>query len=319
MPRASSRKPSLADGPTLASTRDYWTLHLRAEGKSGRTISTYLRALDRLDAFLAERGMPRTLEGIRREHLEAFFVALGERGNAPATISILFRALRPFWGWLVEEDEIERSPMERMRAPTVPLNPPPVLSDEESNRLLAACKGTDLIARRDLAMLSLLLDTGIRRGELAALRLGDLNLPQHLAFIEASTSKSRRGRAVVYGDATARALMRYLRHPKAPRTDDEPLWVARTGQALTGNEIFHTVGRRALQAGLRVHPHQLRHTWASSMLASGHSEGDVMQLGGWTDRSMLSRYGASAAAERARAAYRSPIDRLARGRPLTGA
>ncbi len=163
-------------------------------------------------------------------------------------------------------------------------------------------------------MLSLLLDTGIRRGELAALRLGDLNLGQRLAFIEASTSKSRRGRAVVYGDSTAKALMRYLRHPKAPRAEDEPLWVARTGRALTGNEIFHTIGRRARQAGLRVHPHQLRHTWASSMLAAGHSEGDVMQLGGWTDRSMLSRYGASAAAERARAAYRSPIDRLARQR-----
>ena len=112
--------------------------------------------------------MPRALGAIRREHLEAFFVALGELGNAPATISILFRALRPFWRWLVEEDEIERTPMQRMRAPSVPLNPPPVLSDEQSALLLAACLGTDLIARRDLAMLSLLLDTGIRRGELAA-------------------------------------------------------------------------------------------------------------------------------------------------------
>ena len=97
--------------------------------------------------------------------------------------------------------------MERMRAPSVPLNPPPVLTDDQSALLLAACRGTDLIARRDLAMLSLLLDTGIRRGELAALRLGDLNLGQRLAFIEASTSKSRRGRAVVYGDSTAKALM----------------------------------------------------------------------------------------------------------------
>ncbi|HYU49477.1 MAG TPA: tyrosine-type recombinase/integrase [Candidatus Limnocylindria bacterium] len=61
-------------------------------------------------------------------------------------------------------------------------------------------------------------------------------------------------------------------------------------------------------------PTQLRHTWASSMLAAGHSKGDVMQLAGWTDRSMLSRYGASAAAERARAACHSPIDRLARQR-----
>lgn len=183
MPRATTKAASLAHGPTLASTRDYWILHLRSEGKSERRISTYLRALDRLDAFLAERGMPRTLEGIRREHLEAFFVALGEAGNAPATISILFCALRRFWRWLVEEDEIERSPMERMRAPSVPRSPPPVLSDEQSARLLAACKGTDLIARRDLAMLSLLLDTGIRRGELAGLRLGDLNLGRPLRRI----------------------------------------------------------------------------------------------------------------------------------------
>lgn len=192
--------------------------------------------------------------------------------------------------------------MERMRAPSVPLNPPPVLSDDQAALLLAACRGTDLIAPRDLAILSLLLDTGIRRGELATLLIGDLNLDQRLAFIEASTSKSRRGRAVVYGDSTARALMRYLRHPKAPQAEDAPLWIARTVQPLTGNEIFHTIGRRASAAGLRGHPHQLRHTWASSMLAAGHSEGDVIQLGGWTGRSMLSRYGALAAAGRASAA-----------------
>jgi len=93
-------------------------------------------------------SMPRALGAIRREHPEAFFVALGAMGNAPATISILFRALRPFWRRLVEEDEIERIPMERMRAPSVPLNPPPVLSDDQSALLLAACRGTDLIARR---------------------------------------------------------------------------------------------------------------------------------------------------------------------------
>lgn len=72
MPRVSTKAASLADGPTLASTRDYWILHLRSEGKAERTISPYLRALDRLDAFLVERGMPRALGAIRREHLEAF-------------------------------------------------------------------------------------------------------------------------------------------------------------------------------------------------------------------------------------------------------
>jgi site-specific recombinase XerD len=312
MPRSTTENDSLASSPTIASTRDYWTLHLRSEGRAPRTIATYLRALDKLDAFLADKGMPRELRAIRREHIEAFLVELQARGNQPATVSIAFRSLRPFWGWLVDEDEIERSPMDKMRTPSVPVNPPAVLKESDVARLLGACAGTDFIARRDLAILSLMLDTGLRRGELAGLRVSDLNLAQQVAFVEAATSKSRRGRAVAYGATTAKALIRYLRHPRAPRGEDEPLWRARTGLPLTGNEIYHTIRRRAAQAGIRVHPHQLRHTWASSMLGSGHSEGDVMVLGGWADRSMLNRYGASAASERAMAAYHSPIDALGR-------
>jgi site-specific recombinase XerD len=232
--------------------------------------------------------------------------------NQAGTVSIAFRAVRPFFKWLVDEDEIDRSPMDKMRTPTPPLNPPAVLSDVEIGRLLAACRGTDFLSRRDLAMLSLMLDTGLRRGELAGMTVGDLNLGQMVGFIEASTSKSRRGRAVAFGPMTAKAITRYLRHPKAPRDRHEPLWRARTGMPLTGNEVYHTIRRRAAQAGIKVHPHQLRHTWASRMLGSGHSEGDVMALGGWSDRSMLNRYGASAASDRAIAAYRSPIDALNR-------
>jgi site-specific recombinase XerD len=312
MPRTTTETPIVANGPTIQSTRDYWTMHLRSEGKAERTILTYQNALRRLDDFLAEKGMPRELRSIRREHIEVWIVSMQERGNAPSTVSIAFRSIRPFFAWLVDEDEIDANPMAKMRTPSVPLNPPAVLSEDETARLLSACKGTEFIPRRDLAMLSLLLDTGMRRGELIGLRVRDVNVGQKLAFIEAATSKSRRGRGVVFGDSTAKAIMRYLRHPRAPHGEDEPLWRSRTGAPLSGNEVFHVIRRRANKAGLRVHPHQLRHTWASSMLGSGHSEGDVMQLGGWSDRSMLSRYGASAAAERARAAYRSPLDRMAR-------
>ncbi len=160
--------------------------------------------------------------------------------------------------------------------------------------------------------MSLLLDTRRRRGELAGLRVGDLNLGQMVAFVEASTSKSRRGRAVAFGPTTAKAITRYLRHPKAAHDPHEPLWRARTGLPLTGNEIYHTVRRRAKQAGLKVYVHQLRHVWASRMLSAGHSEGDVMALGGWSSRDMLSRYGASAASQRAIAAYHSPVEALNR-------
>jgi site-specific recombinase XerD len=302
---------AIVGGPTIESTRDYWVLHLKSEGRAERTISTYLNALRRLDEFLAAKGMPRELRAIRREHLEAWIADMLER-NQPGTVSIAFRAVRPFFRWLVDEDEIDRNPMDKMKAPVPPANPPAVLSDEAIGKLLATCKGPDFISRRDLAILSLMLDTGLRRGELAGMQVRDLNLGQMVAFIEASTSKSRRGRAVAFGPTTAKAVTRYLRHPKAPRGMDEPLWRARTGMPLTGNEIYHAVRRRAKQAGIKVHPHQMRHTWTSRMLSAGHSEGDVMTLGGWSSRDMLSRYGASAASERAIAAYRSPIESLTR-------
>ena len=300
---------AIVGGPTIESTRDYWVLHLKSEHRAERTISTYLNALRRLDEFLADRGMPRELRAVRREHLEAWIADMLERNQA-GTVSIAFRSVRPFFRWLVDEDEIDRSPMEKMKTPTPPMNPPAVLKDDEIARLLAVCKGADFISRRDLAILSLMLDTGIRRGELAGLRVGDLNLGQMVAFVEATTSKSRRGRAVAFGPSTAKAITRYLRHPKAPHGPQEPLWRARTSLPLTGNEVYHTIRRRAEQAGIRVHPHQLRHTWASHMLGAGHSEGDVMALGGWASRDMLSRYGASAASDRAIAAYRSPIESL---------
>lgn len=302
---------AIVGGPTIASTRDYWVLHLKSEGRAERTIATYLNALRRLDEFLADRGMPRELRAIRREHLEAWIADMLQRNQA-GTVSIAFRAVRPFFRWLVDEDEIDRNPMEKMKAPVPPANPPAVLSDAEIAKLLGACKGADFIGRRDLAILSLMLDTGMRRGELAGMLVGDLNLGQMVAFIEAKSSKSRRGRAVAFGPSTAKAITRYLRHPKAPHDPREPLWRARTGLPLTGNEIYHTIRRRAQQAGIKVHPHQLRHTWASRMLSAGHTEGDVMTLGGWSSRDMLSRYGASAASERAIAAYHSPIEALNR-------
>jgi site-specific recombinase XerD len=320
MPRTTTETPIVAEGPTLQSTADYGRRHLRAEGKSDRTQRVYLDALARLDRFLGANGMPRTLTGVRREHIESWINHEQDRGSAPASVSLWFRAVRPFWRWLVDEDEINRSPMEKMSVPSAPVDPPPVLTDEQAARLFATVKGTDFEARRDNAILRLFFDTGIRRGELAQLTLGDLDLRDDVAYIKASTSKSRRGRAVPFGEAAGKAIVRYLRHPRAPKREDEPLWLSRTGEPLQANSILQMVRRRGQQAAIPdLHPHIFRHTWASVMLGPiGMSEGDVMRLGGWSTRDMLSRYGASAADERARNAYRgkAPGDRLTRkGRP----
>jgi site-specific recombinase XerD len=90
---------------------------LLAENKSPRTIQTYGEALRLFEEFLAGRGMPLTVAEIRREHVETFITDLLARFK-PATASNRHRTLNLFFGWCIEEGEIRRSPMERMRPPT---------------------------------------------------------------------------------------------------------------------------------------------------------------------------------------------------------
>jgi site-specific recombinase XerD len=152
--------------------------HLRAENKSEQTIQTYLEAVSLLSAFLAARSL--TVAEARREHIEAFLGDLLGRWK-PATANNRYRSLRRFYAWLEEEGEIRADPMAKLRPPAVPEQPVPVLSDDELQRLLATCAGRDFEARRDRAILMLLVDSGARRAELAGLRLVDVDFDLDVA------------------------------------------------------------------------------------------------------------------------------------------
>ena len=126
--------------------------HLRAENKSLGTIENHLSAVKQLTVFLAAQD--RTVTQARREDLEEFLASLLERWTAGTALN-RYRALRVFYGWLVEEDEIRRNPMTRMKPPAAPERPVPVVSDDELRRLLAACAGTSFPCRRDTAIVML--------------------------------------------------------------------------------------------------------------------------------------------------------------------
>jgi len=225
---------------------------------------------------------------------------MDEQGLKPNTRRQRLKIAKAFYRWLRDEGEIPHGPLptDNVTGPKEELPPVDILTDTELLALLATCQGTAFIERRDHAILSVLIDTGIRREECATLNLTDIDLRARTLHV---LGKGGKHRVVSFGKVTCKVLDRYLRgRDKHDYKHLDKLWLSSKG-ALGYEGIRKVVERRTKQAGItgRVHAHMFRHGWASKFRENGGGDAELMVLAGWTSKDQIHRYGKQAAAERA--------------------
>jgi len=266
-------------------------------------VFAYLDAATSLGTYLTKTGFAGDFAAVDTETLNRYFATYHETHHQGGTVTKQGN-LRVFCRWLAEESDSADPYIDpALNRYTRPVEPPPLLDADLISGLLRVTAGRDARSLRDNAIIRLLL-TGMRREEITTLRVECIDLRTRVAVTVGL--KGNPGRMVGFGRKTAHALSRWLRvrrdHPWAGSEDTGPLWLGKRHQsALTGNGIYQMLHRRAVEAGYpaeSVRPHLFRHTRAHEHLADGGSEGDLMRQMGWTDRSMVDRYGASAAQAR---------------------
>ena len=252
-----------------------------------RTVDAYRRDLAHLEAFLA--GSP---ADATPEQLAAYVATMRADGKAASTIARRVAAIRSFYRHQVLLGARTDNPAAELELPKRRRTLPRTLSPGEAERLIEAATGTTPRALRDRALVELLYGAGLRVSEAVRLERSRVDLEQRLVRAVGKGSKER---VVPIGREATEALRRYLARgrPHLDRRHRPELFLNAKGGALTRAGAFLILRRLAGAAGLepeRVHPHLLRHSFATHLLEGGADLRSVQEMLGHADLATTELY-----------------------------
>jgi len=266
--------------------------YLEAErNMSAYTVRNYTADLMDFFDFLRARGIS-SLKEVDRLTLRDYLSHLMKQGLVKASIARKLSAIRSFYRYLLREGVISTSPAVTTSSPKLDKRLPSFLTLEEVKRLLEAPDMSTPQGQRDRALLELLYASGLRVSELAQLNLEQVNLDTREIRVWGKGAKER---VVLMGEPAAKALTTYLRQGRLSllgKKRSSALFINRYGEHLPERRIQRILEQYARLAGIerRVHPHLLRHTFATHLLDGGADLRVVQELLGHADLSSTQIY-----------------------------
>jgi len=256
---------------------------MRLRRLSDRTQEQYDYMLSKLLDFLRNEDVVH-VEEITSAHLRAFLLNLEEKGLSPATVNTAAKCAKAWLNFLVKEEVLAASPMRTVPMPKLKRPRPVIFTPEEVSALLEATN-----TPRDRAMLLFLLDSGVRRAELVALDVGDVDLQR--GIIHVRSGKGGKDRVTFLSDESLRALQKYLRE-RVNIAPDSPLWLTfTTHKRLTAQGARMVFRRLSERTGIEhATPHTFRRTCATWCLQRGMNVYQTAAILGHSDITTLKHY-----------------------------
>jgi len=309
---------------------EQFDIHNRVEGQSPKTREWYNSSLGQLVAYLEAESMSAKLGEIDFRSVENYILYLQskrkwddhpsipgrDRTLSPVSVRTKVRAVRAFFSWLHKEGFTEANLLADLRPPKAPRKLVRVLTTEEIRKLLSAIDRKTTVGARDFAIVTMLLDTGLRLSEVTNLQMRDLLLENGYVKV---LGKGGKERIVPFGATVSLALTRYIAffRGEAAHPGIGSVFLTVDSHPMTSKAVYLALKRLAGKTDVkRLHPHLCRHTLAVNYLMNGGDVFSLQQILGHASLEMVRRYVALASSQ-VIVQHRkfSPMDRLPSGKP----
>ncbi len=261
-------------------------------GASGNTLSAYRQDLIRFAQDMESKGAE-TPDQITEEMVSDYFFAMEHSDAAVSTISRHMSAVRAFFRFLVENDDVARNVTDVLKQPKMKRKRPQTLTSEEIDRLLAAPDTQKPMGQRDRAILELMYASGLKVSELTSLHPSDIDL--RTAIVRVDRGEGGSVRQIPFGEKARNALVEWIakgREHYVPALVEAPLFVNVRGTRLTRQSVWKMVRQYAEQAGIRkkITPGSLRHSFAAHLMENGADARSLTRMMGFSSEAQTVVY-----------------------------